>query len=234
MPSFLVLRMAGGSHDRRIAAVWSRWALRCLGLRIEIDGAPMNSGMLAVNHASWLDPLVIGAAAHAFFVAKREVRSWPGIGPLCRLGRVEFFDRRRSEAARQSQSLGTRLRSGQLLCVFPEGTTTDGLRVLPFRSTVFAPLFDGDGERFAQPVAVHYQPDSSRGLVPDFYSWWGEATFAEHMWSVLTQSSGGTVRVSFLAPARAADFANRKTLARHCEAAVDARLRELAAAAYKG
>ena len=227
LPVAIALRLAGGSVDRRLAAVWSRLLLRILGLAVHREGIPAAGGLLAANHASWLDPLVIGAAAPAFFVAKREVRSWPGIGWICRLGRVEFVERRPSAARGQVDRLALRLARGHLLCVFPEGTSTDGLRVLRFRSSLFAALFAPPpaGGRPAdrrpatvQPVAIRYQPD--RALPAEFYGWWGDRTFAGHLREVLLHSRRGRVTIAFLTPVAAAECGDRKALAARVEAAV--------------
>jgi len=215
MPAFLLLRVTGGSRDRWVAMIWSRLALACLGLRIKVRGTPVGSGVLAANHANWIDPLVIGAAARSFFVAKREVRGWPGIGFLCWLGRVEFISRVPTEARRQVKHIERRLCSGHLLCIFPEGTTTDGRRVLPFRSSLFAPPLAIREGCEVQPILIYYQPPA--GELPDsFYGWWGDSEFLDHMWDVACRSVRGTVSVEFLPALHSTAFSDRKTLAAAC------------------
>ena len=221
LPAEFAFRAAGGSADRMVAAVWSRALLFCLGLRLQRQGRPIESGLIAANHSSWIDPLAIGAAAPAFFVAKREVRSWPGIGWLCRLGRVEFVERRPSAAKSQVGRLSERLAKSHLLCVFPEGTSSDGFRVLPFRSSLFASVLEHEslaGEAIVQPVAILYRPDSS--LPANLYAWWGEMTFAGHLLDVVAHSCRGTVTVSFLDPVHASSYPDRKSLARAVEEVV--------------
>lgn len=221
LPAELVFRAAGGSADRKIAAIWSRALLFCLGLQMRREGQPIRSGLLAANHCSWIDPLVVGAAAPAFFVAKREVRRWPGIGLLCQLGRVEFIDRRPSEARGQVGRLSGRLHKSHLLCVFPEGTSTDGIQVLPFRSSLFAAVSGNDPQSknaVVQPVAIRYRPDCS--LPKSFYAWWGDMTFASHLLDVVAHSRRGTVTISFLEPVPASSFPDRKGLARTVETMV--------------
>ncbi len=174
--------------------------------------------MLAANHVSWIDPLALGAVALTFFVAKREVASWPVIGAVCKLGRVEFVARDRSDVQRQAGALTGRIQQGHLLCLFPEGTSTDGQRVLPFRSTLFDPLYRDGGSRLVQPVAMYYRP--REGLPGSFYGWWGDTGFAKSLWQVLALSQGGEVTLSFLPPLRSGDFAGRKELAQACGEAV--------------
>ena len=223
----LVFRLAGGSADRRITSLWSRLLLSCLGIRLAREGRPIRAGMLAANHASWIDPLVIGAAAPAFFVAKEEVRGWPGIGWVCRLGRVEFVERRPAAVRGQVARIARRLNRSQLLCVFPEGTSTDGLRLLPFRSSLFASVFRRDCRKesaVVQPVAIRYRPEA--GLPADFYGWWGDTTFVEHLMDVVARSRRGTVTISFLDPVCASSHADRKSLARRVEEVVAARFED--------
>lgn len=218
MPLFLALRITGGSRDRWVAMLWSRIAMICLGLRWKRTGKPIQAGMLVVNHVSWIDPLALGAVALTFFVAKREVAAWPVIGVVCRLGRVEFVARNRSDVQRQASALTRRIQSGHLLCLFPEGTSTDGLRVLPFRSTLFDPLLRDGIDRLVQPVALRYRPRP--GLPDSFYGWWGDTEFAKSLWQALTLSSGGEVTLSFLTPLRSGDYSDRKDLTRACGEAV--------------
>lgn len=220
MPVFLALRVTGGSRDRWAAMLWSRMCLACLGLRVERRGTPLVKGLLAVNHVSWADPLAVGAAARAFFVAKREVRSWPGIGLLCRLGRVEFVDRRVSAARQQAACIAGRLKRGHLLCIFPEGTTSDGLRVLRFRSTLFAATLAEGHSGQVQPVCILYRPDPGSALPDSYYGWWGEMEFADNLWEMLCRSRRGRVQVVFLSPLTASAFPDRKVLAAACQASV--------------
>ena len=224
LPAFLILRLSGGSRDRWPAMGWSRIALACLGLRLQRIGTPVEAGTLAVNHISWIDPLALGAAARTFFVAKQEVRGWPGIGLLCRVGRVEFVERRPSAARRQAVRLDERLRRRHLLCIFPEGTTTDGLHLLPFRSTLFEPALAGGHAGWVQPVFLFYRPQGGGALPDSFYGWWGSMEFFSHCWDVLCQSVGGTVIVEFLAPLRARNFTDRKALAAACREALVVRM----------
>ena len=221
LPAEIAFRLAGGSADRKVAAVWSRALLSCLGLRLRLEGQPIRSGLLAANHSSWIDPLAVGAAAPAFFVAKREVRSWPGIGLLCRLGRVEFIDRRPSAARNQVGRLSERLGRSHLLCVFPEGTSTDGLQVLPFRSSLFASVHQEGPfaeEALVQPVVISYQSDDPSG--DRLYAWWDDMDFATHLLDVAAHSRRGTVTVAFLEPVPASSCPDRKSLARTVGSAV--------------
>lgn len=207
-------------HGR--ARPWTPWITQAvciatcaiMGLRRAVAGRPMRGrGALVANHVSWLDIFVLNACDRVYFVAKSEVRGWAGIGWLARGTGTVFVDRRRGDAARQRATLTGRLAAGHRLLIFPEGTSTDGCRVLPFRSTVFAALFDTDlGDDIAvQPVSLAYRaPD---GCDPRFYGWWGEMSFAASLLQVLAVPRNGAVRVTFHPPVRVAKAGDRKTLA---------------------
>jgi 1-acyl-sn-glycerol-3-phosphate acyltransferase len=130
-----------------------------MGLGRDVSGVPMRGeGAYVANHSSWLDILVLNASKRMYFVAKAEVAGWAGIGWLARGTGTVFVRRDRAEAAKQAALFETRLHAGHRLLFFPEGTSTDGLRVLPFRPTLFAAFF-ADGLRDSlqvQPVSVAY------------------------------------------------------------------------------
>ncbi len=198
-------------------------ALRVLGLQLTITGTPMvERGALVANHASWLDIFVLNAATRVFFVSKAEVADWPGIGWMARATGTVFIRRDRRDAARQKLVFEARLRAGHRLLFFPEGTSSDSLRVLPFKSTLFAAFFAPELQDFLhiQPVSVTYH--APHGTDPRFYGWWGDMDFGRHFLRVLAQPRRGRVDLVFHPPMRAADWSDRKALAEACETAVRA------------
>ncbi|WP_118135332.1 1-acyl-sn-glycerol-3-phosphate acyltransferase [Oceanicella sp. SM1341] len=210
-------RIAGGAGHRAVRVLWARTALWLCGLRLVVSGARMpHGGALVANHSSWIDIFTLMAAAPVNFVSKSEVRSWPGIGWLAAATGTLFIERRQSAARRQTEEMRARITSGQLLCFFPEGTSTDGLRVLPFKSSLFAVFLDPllQDAVWVQPVSVIYQP--APGAPAMLYGWWGDMDFGRHMWDIMCLSHGGRVQVVFHPPHRAADFTDRKALARIC------------------
>ncbi|MFT4793908.1 MAG: 1-acyl-sn-glycerol-3-phosphate acyltransferase [Paracoccaceae bacterium] len=207
----------------RIASAWGRSVARALGIRVVSIGAPIpQGGAIVANHSSWTDILVLLAATRVTFVSKAEVRNWPGIGIMARAADTLFIERRRSHAKRQEQEMKARIAAGQHLLFFPEATSTDGRRVIPFKSTLFSVFFTPElkDSVWVQPVSVVYRarPDGGRPL--DFYGWWGDMDFGSHIWVLLTRSFGGTATVVFHPAVRAADFAHRKALAAYCDSAV--------------
>ena len=202
-----------------VARFWSRACLWLTGLRLVVRGKPIQSGSLVANHSSWIDILSLRSNRLIYFVSKSEVANWPGVGFITRITGTVFIERRRAEAKRQEAMLRERIAHDQLLCFFPEGTSTDGLRVLPFKSSLFSAFFSNDHatDIMIQPVSVRYQPAPGSRLPANFYSWWGDMGFESHIWDVLARSFGGTAEVTFHQPVRASDFADRKALADHCQ-----------------
>ena len=202
-----------------------RFAFRGMRLPLTVRGTPMaHRGAIVANHGSWLDIFALNAPQNVYFVAKSEVAGWPGIGWLARATGTVFIARKPSEAAHQKAVFTERLRAGHRLVFFPEGTSTDARRVLPFKTTLFAAFFEPELVDFlhVQPVSVVYHPPA--GAEPRFYGWWGNMTFGGHLLRVLAQSPQGRLDVIFHPALRVADFADRKALAAACEAQVRAGL----------
>lgn len=201
------------------ARLWSRICLRLFGLRLVVSGVPVSGGSLVANHSSWIDIVALRSVRLIYFVSKAEVANWPGIGFLTRITGTVFIERRRSQAKVQEKMLRDRMASDQLLCFFPEGTSTDGLRVLPFKSSLFAAFFEnGTGTELPiQPVSVRYRPAQNSGLPDNFYGWWGSMDFGSHLWDVFCRSRGGVVEVIFHPAISPRHFADRKQLADHSQ-----------------
>ncbi|SES20230.1 lyso-ornithine lipid acyltransferase [Tranquillimonas rosea] len=202
-----------------------RVAFVILGLGFSRQGRPMRQrGAVVANHASWLDIFALNAGDRIYFVSKSEVRGWPGIGWLARATGTIFINRAAREAADQRDLFSRRLAAGHRLLFFPEGTSTDGKRVLPFNSTLFAAFFKDDlnPEPAIQPVTLVYR--GPRGGDPRFYGWWGEMEFGDHLLKVLAAPRQGDVTLVYHPPIAASAAGDRKTLARRAEAAVRAGL----------
>jgi len=198
-----------------------RVALLILGLRLRVQGRPMaGRGAVVANHASWLDIFALNAADRVYFVSKAEVSGWAGIGWLARATGTVFITRKGTEARQQQAVLEDRLRAGHRLLFFPEGTSTDSRRILPFKSTLFAAFFTEGIDKGiqVQPATVIYHAPAGRDA--RFYGWWGKMGFAPHLLMVLAERHRGRVEVILHPPLRADSFAGRKDLASACEAVV--------------
>lgn len=198
-----------------------RWAFAILGLRHETQGERMaRPGAVVANHASWLDIFSLNARKRIYFVSKSEVAGWPGIGLLAKITGTVFIARDPKQAKVQQAVFEKRLLAGHKLLFFPEGTSTDGLRVLPFKSTLFQAFFTPDlrHELHIQPVTVIYT--APEGEDARFYGWWGDMDFGSHLVKTLAARRQGSVKVVYHQPVKVDSFANRKDLAAHVERVV--------------
>ena len=205
---------------RRFPMHYHRLVLRLLGVRLKLVGQPLRAGpaLIAANHAGWLDIVILSAVAPVSFIAKREVNGWPFFGSLARLQRTVFVDRdRRHGAGDARDEIGERLASGDILVLFPEGTSSDGRRVLPFKSSLFGAA-ERPGVR-VQPLSLAYSghrnlPMTSR-LMP-FYAWYGGMELPPHLWEALKM---GPIEVTVVChpPLAIGGKMNRKALARGAE-----------------
>jgi lyso-ornithine lipid O-acyltransferase len=202
-----------------------RAAFVLLGMRWRMQGQPMNGpGAVVSNHSSWLDIFALNAGKRVYFVAKDDVKGWPGIGWLARATGTVFIRRDPRAAQAQLALFRERLGLGHRLLFFPEGTSTDGLQVLAFKTTLFAALLDPSlpGSLQVQPVTVIYR--APPGADPRTYGWWGDMAFGPHLFTTLAAPRQGSVTVLYHPPLNAADHPDRKTLARACEDQVRAGL----------
>ena len=216
---------------REIPRAVSLLACRLIGLHRVQRGSPMTGpGAAVANHASWLDIFVLNAADPVLFVAKSEVAGWPGIGWLARASGTIFVRRERGAAAEQSAELAEAVARGDRPLLFPEGTSSDGARVLPFKPALFA-AFSGPGRapQRVQPVALRYAAPA--GEDRRVYGWWGDMGFGPHVLQVLALPRQGTVTVAYLPPRPAGPEACRKRLAAACEEDIRAEHARLAAGA---
>jgi lyso-ornithine lipid O-acyltransferase len=212
-----------------VARPWTPWitqgvcwmAFVILGMGYRVEGRQMNTaGCVVANHSSWLDIFALNARKRVYFVSKAEVAGWPGIGWLARATGTVFIRREAREAQAQTNVFRERLRAGHRLLFFPEGTSTDGQRVLPFKTTLFAAFFDPSlkDSLKVQPVSVIYT--APPGEDARFYGWWGAMGFGPHLLRVLACRRPGAVTLVYHPPVAVAEFPDRKALARHCEMAV--------------
>lgn len=212
---------------RPIARLWYRACQKICGLRVIVNGTPHTDGatLYCANHVSYLDIIVLGALADARFVAKKDVASWPLFGVLAKLANTIFVSRERRNALGDCDGLKGALANGDKLVLFPEGTSSNGLNVLPFRSTLFAAVEPKhvDPNVTMQPVSIAYAryADGRRlkGELTDLYAWYGDMTLAGHLLSVFGLK-GCVIEVSYLPPIRPVAFPDRKSLADACHRAV--------------
>lgn len=205
---------------------WTPWitqgvcraALAIMGFRYHRKGRPMQGqGAIVANHAGWIDIFSLNAADRVYFVSKDDVAGWPAIGVLARVTGTMFIARKGTEAKRQQEMMEERLRAGHRLLFFPEGTSTDTLHVLPFKTPLFQAFFTHGMDRVLQiqPVTVVYHVPKGRD--PRFYGWWADMSFAGHLLQVLAIPRQGRIEVIFHPPVPVDGFPGRKELAAYCE-----------------
>ncbi len=219
----------GQSGRKSIERLWFRGCCALCGLRVRVSGEVRRRAptLYVANHVSYLDIPVLGMLIDVIFVAKSEVADWPLFGIIARLARTVFIRRDLREASEQNRMLAARLETGSNMIFFPEGTSTNGRAVLPFKSSLFEAVRRASKESGArvQPISITYVRSlSGTALVDgleDLYTWHGDIAMLPHLLRVFSLP-GAIVQVQFHPPASPADFANRKKLAKHCEAEVAA------------
>lgn len=243
MPVQALLLRLSTPAARRFPHWYHRQVCRLLGIRLHIRGEVLKDRpvLLIANHTSWLDIPVLSAVAPVSFVAKKEVDSWPFVRWLARLQRSVFVDRtRRVTVGSTASEMSERLKAGDVLVLFAEGTSSDGNRVLPFKTSLFAAAKPGrtqsvatDGDGGVGPVVqtltfaythVHGVPVSraDRSMI----GWYGDMAMGGHAWALL-KAGPLDVHVVIGPPKPLESFADRKQLASLAEAEIRATLAEL-------
>ncbi|MET0313654.1 MAG: lysophospholipid acyltransferase family protein [Hansschlegelia sp.] len=210
-----------------VPLIFHRFALRAIGVRVTVIGSPSSQRplLIASNHSSWIDILALGSVMRLSFVAKSEIAAWPVFGWMAKLQRTIFVDRSRKTAtAAVNREMAERMASGEPVVLFAEGTSSDGNRVLPFRSALLgavqgAILSTGGASVAVQPASIAYVrrnglPLGRRGRPA--VAWYGDMEFASHLWSILTDGAIDAV-VTFGEAVTADAATDRKLLARHLE-----------------
>lgn len=217
---------------RPLQVVWSKGCYRLAGIKVRVFGDPYRGGsaLSVANHVSYLDIPVLASLVDAAFVAKSEVGTWPLFGTAAKLTGTVFVDRSGGQAMSQRQALIQRLttgRGGRGLILFAEGTSTDGSRVAPFKTSLFSIVErPPEGSEFVlQPVSIAYPRYADGSLLIGerraLYCWFGDASLVPHMVRMMAMK-GAEAEVRFHPPIRIAAPVHRKTLARQAEAAVAA------------
>lgn len=190
----------------------------CLGLRVRVVGTPATDAGLPVvfvsNHSSWMDIPALGSRLTTCFIAKGEVGQWPVVSTVAKLGRTLFVSRRAATAARENADIRRRMAAGDSLVLFPEGTTSDGTRILPFRSAFLA-IAESDLPHVIQPVTIVYDRldflpvrREDRAL----FAWFGDMDLASHF-NRIARHGGLRATIHLHPPIPRERRMNRKALA---------------------
>ncbi len=215
------LRFPRWSQPRRDAEVqaWARRMLEILGIPLRVEGMPPDTGpvLLVANHLSWLDILVMHAARHCRFVSKAGVRHWPLIGTLATGGGTLYIEReKRRDAMRVVHHMAEGLRAGQIVAVFPEGTTGDGGTLLPFHANLIQAAVSAGAP--VQPVGLRYI-DAATGAPSAGPAYLGDDTLVGSLWRTVA-GPAFEARVRYGVP-QLAQGRDRRAWAQDLQAAVD-------------
>lgn len=196
---------------------WLHVSCRRIARQLSLEPAAARvklAGLTVSNHLSYLDILAYGAASPFLFVAESEVRRWPLLGILARLGGTIFVDRARPlQVAGATRQLEQSLRDGLPVLLFPEGTTSDGRSVLLFKPPLFEPAM-----RAGVPITAAAIRYSAMNGAEEQVTWWGDMVFLPHLLNTLSLR-GLRARITFGEPRR---FPDRKTAARLAQEEVQA------------
>ncbi len=174
---------------KRFPHLYHKLLCRILGFKTKITGTLPEGGqcLIVSNHVSWIDIVILSAVAPLSFVAKREVATWPLFGWMAKLQRTVFVDRERRTSTKHSRTeLETRLAKGDRLVLFPEGTSSDGARLLPFKSSFFAAATSP--EIAIVPVALAYTKNWGMPLTRRnraTFAWYADMELLPHLWEAL-------------------------------------------------
>jgi 1-acyl-sn-glycerol-3-phosphate acyltransferase len=216
--TMFVFPLVSDARRRALVKRWSGRLLRILAVEARVEGEFGGHGgnvLVVANHISWLDIFVLNAVHPVRFVAKSELAKWPVVSQMIRGAGTVFIEReRRRDTHRVNDQMAQVLAGGDVVAIFPEGTTTDGTDVLPFKSSLLQPIVEADGH--VQPVAIRYRtPDGAIALAPAYV---GDTSFAESFWMVCGERR---ITVHLHArPALPARPGHRRDLARAAEASI--------------
>ena len=222
LPFHFIAVARGGRSSMKVAQLWQIFVCFLIGIRVTITGAPAEERplLLLANHTSWLDIPVLAGVAPLSFIAKSEVAAWPIVGFLARTQRTVFVERdRRHATGAQADEVAGRLSKGDIIVLFAEGTSSDGNKVLPFRSALVGAaqraIADG-GAATVQPVAIAYRKMLGLPLGRQHrprVAWYGGTDLMPHLRRVLSEG-GIDVHVVFGPPRRLAAGDDRKAVTR--------------------
>ncbi len=226
LPIWLAKRFGKLTWRDRLSCWCYRALLYVMGIKVTVHGHPgMVRPLLAVsNHLSYTDVCVLGSAFPFRFTPKLEIASWPVISAYCRATDAVFVDRSPDKLADAARDIKQSLSAGQVVCLFPEATTGNGVHLLPFKSGFFqlaAESIDGR-DLSVQPVAIAYTRIQNLPIGSSQWpgiAWYGDMDLAPHLWELL-KLGRIDAELHFLAPATMKEHGDRKRLAAHCRQAI--------------
>jgi 1-acyl-sn-glycerol-3-phosphate acyltransferase len=231
----VIMTFTRGHMAYAIPNIWHKFVCLIFGLKVSIEGEPIQNKQIIYvsNHLSYLDIPIIGSVLKASFVAKKEVSRWPVFGFLSKLQQTAFIERSRNAAIKEADSLDAMLLRGKSLILFPEGTSTDGRDVDPFKSSLFSlALKDTEKALPIQPFSitlssVNGQSDLHNQDIRDLYAWHRDmdTPLPDHLWR-FAKSKGAHITLKFHPIHESAQYPDRKALSISCYDAVRSGVQE--------
>ncbi len=206
-----------------VPKIFNRLTLFIFRIKVTIKGTPpeQKNVIFVGNHLSYIDIPVLGGHLLANFIAKADVRKWPIFGTLASISRTIYIERDRNAAVKCIQDIEKSLSESRSLILFPEGTSTQGINVLPFKSSIFE-LFLNEklkNRLIIQPFTIAITEIDQRPILSandnDIYAWHSDMTLPPHLWA-LAKSKGAKIELTLHAPRAAKDYDNRKVFAAAC------------------
>jgi lyso-ornithine lipid O-acyltransferase len=226
-----------GPASYLVPMVWHKAARRIFGVKMIVEGKPVRGKQVIYvsNHLSYIDIPVLGSLVYASFVGRGDVAKWPGWGYFGRMQQTVYISRDRHEIIEARNSIQERIAERKNLVIFAEGTSSDGSKILPFKSGFFSLALENPTGRplLVQPVTISLLEVDGKpvsDVARDLYAWHGDMTLPPHIWR-LAGLKGAKVLVRFHAPRDAAEYSDRKALCADCHNDVTRGLEALAQAA---
>ena len=229
-----LLLLRGGRVAEPLPNLFFRGSCFIMGTKIRVEGKPSKDEpiLFVANHISWLDIFVLGAVLKSSFVARADLAGWKLFGWLSKLRRTIFIDREnRARSGAHLEQMIERLDMGDSLILFPEGTSSDGGRVLPFKSSLFAVAerWTGDKPLTVQPISIAYTEMNGMPLgrhLRPYVGWYGDMELGPHLWELLSMGRV-TADIKFHEPVTLETLKTRKAMCAHCHGEIEKTVEEL-------
>ena len=205
--------------------IFFKGLVKIFGIKVNIKGRQSKKNVLFVsNHISYLDIFVLCSSVDALFIAKSEIDSWPFINKMCALGRTIFVNRNDIIKVKgQMSRITSTLKTGYSVILFPEGTSSDGSKVLPFKTSLLGVIEDQDKDKYSeefylQPISISYGKLDGIPIeikFRPFFAWFGNMDLISHVWKFLGLGFS-EVNVNFHEPKKFSHFKDRKHAAKYC------------------
>lgn len=225
LPIQSIIRLFNFSASYTIPMFYHRIILKLLSIKIKIVGTPSADASLIVsNHASWIDIFIISSIIHTSFVAKNDVSTWPFVSYLAKLQKTIFIDRNSPKKLTEtSDIIKNRLLNHENVTIFPEGTSTDGNKILPFKSSIFIICEKiRRSEIKIQPISIAYK--KYNGLTMgrtqrQLIAWYGDMNLLSHLYGII-KAGNFDIEVTFHNKIDISENKTRKDIAKECETLV--------------